>query len=858
MLKTLPSILTAPAQAASGALSGKTVRLDPVAGAGFARLMQQQADLRQTDQRLAQQRQASGRSPEPHPVAPAPPAQPAANRPATADTDADAKPISAAASPAPPTDHGDKPSEDGSPQGAPPRTATGQAAGSDDAGPSQAAGNAADSRSAASQAVNANLARARHAALAAWRPTAADGTAVRAGAMPSGRTLDDGEVTLDPIDTRSYGDPVPAPDSSLSGVAPRPAPTAALAADPTGPGPLAAAQPVVTGDGGSAIKAGAVDITAAGGTHAKSTAGWVAAQQRQRDPNGSTVAYQDSAVGAGSTAEDPDGASSRTLRPAASARSAANPGAADGQSSAAAWAARVTAEAAPTDAALLPAATAAGTATDPATDPGTAPSTATPATVTGAARNRTGAAEVATDRSTPHFDGGPDAADGNPAAPDASAIAAARSTPSQLGGASTTPGGDLAATTALRRSETRPDRSAADPAPSTPAEAVQTAAAAPQRPDAAPQAGVSAAPGAAVPAGTVLGQRVTPATAEAAHSPGAPAGSPETAALAAGHDTGAANGTAAARRTPGLPTEAAPAPTTDPAAPQVEGKAATASLPTPAQAASAAAVSGADIPGGPRRSTQGDRPATAVGDDGAPDTANLASADRDTRRLERPGSGAARLESLAQTGPMTTAANAAVSSSPQSAAGADAQAHANPGDISGTAPAVGGASTAQSTTAAGLANTPAAAAMVEARIAVPVDSPAFAPALGAQVSLFAQGGVQTARLQLNPAEMGPITVQIALDGNAARVDFQADRAATRDLIEASLPTLAGALQDAGLTLTGGGVFQQHPGRQPAPEHSPAAQAPRGLGRDTRPDSGAADPALASRRGTPRGLVDLVA
>ena len=55
MLKTLPSILTAPAQAASGALSGKTVRLDPVAGAGFARLMQQQADLRQTDQRLAQQ-----------------------------------------------------------------------------------------------------------------------------------------------------------------------------------------------------------------------------------------------------------------------------------------------------------------------------------------------------------------------------------------------------------------------------------------------------------------------------------------------------------------------------------------------------------------------------------------------------------------------------------------------------------------------------------------------------------------------------------------------------------------------------------------------------------------------------------
>ena len=78
MLKTLPSILTAPAQAATAALSGKTAHLDAAAGAGFARLMQQH-------------------------TAPAP-ARPAENRP-NPDT---ARPPSAAASPPPSTDDAGK------------------------------------------------------------------------------------------------------------------------------------------------------------------------------------------------------------------------------------------------------------------------------------------------------------------------------------------------------------------------------------------------------------------------------------------------------------------------------------------------------------------------------------------------------------------------------------------------------------------------------------------------------------------------------------------------------------------------------------------------------------------------------
>lgn len=95
----------------------------------------------------------------------------------------------------------------------------------------------------------------------------------------------------------------------------------------------------------------------------------------------------------------------------------------------------------------------------------------------------------------------------------------------------------------------------------------------------------------------------------------------------------------------------------------------------------------------------------------------------------------------------------------------------------------------------------------------------FAPAFGAQVALWVRDGVHEARLQLHPAELGPISVQIALDGAAAHIDFHAQHALTRQAIEASLPALASALREAGLTLAGGGVFDQAAGQ-------PGAQTPQ--------------------------------
>lgn len=147
----------------------------------------------------------------------------------------------------------------------------------------------------------------------------------------------------------------------------------------------------------------------------------------------------------------------------------------------------------------------------------------------------------------------------------------------------------------------------------------------------------------------------------------------------------------------------------------------------------------------------------------------------------------------------------------------------------------------------------------QAHVAAPVDSSGFAPALATQVRWFVQSGVQEARMTLNPAEMGPLAVSIRLDGTQARIDFTADVAATRGAIESSLPALAAALADSGLTLAGGGVFdgsaRQHGDGARRGEHGGAP------GHGTHERSERSAEALRSAGSPPprtRGLVDLVA
>ena len=153
------------------------------------------------------------------------------------------------------------------------------------------------------------------------------------------------------------------------------------------------------------------------------------------------------------------------------------------------------------------------------------------------------------------------------------------------------------------------------------------------------------------------------------------------------------------------------------------------------------------------------------------------------------------------------------------------------------------------------------AAPLAVNLPTPLASPEFAQALGVQLSMLATGGVQHAELQLNPAEMGPVSVQIVIDGTKAQVDFGADLAATRQALEAGLPELAGALRDAGFTLTGGGVSQHSGSRSGSQDEAPrdGRNSRHGDGTGRNADAGSlAAGAARQRRTVAAGGVDLYA
>jgi flagellar hook-length control protein FliK len=113
-----------------------------------------------------------------------------------------------------------------------------------------------------------------------------------------------------------------------------------------------------------------------------------------------------------------------------------------------------------------------------------------------------------------------------------------------------------------------------------------------------------------------------------------------------------------------------------------------------------------------------------------------------------------------------------------------------------------------------------ATSVLETAVSQDIRRPEFVPVFSARIATLVQEGVEQARVHLNPVEMGPVSLQLSMDGLQVRVDMTAEVAATRLVLEQALPTLAGALREAGFTLSGGGV-------------SPPAEAAHTSGQDTR-------------------------
>ena len=118
---------------------------------------------------------------------------------------------------------------------------------------------------------------------------------------------------------------------------------------------------------------------------------------------------------------------------------------------------------------------------------------------------------------------------------------------------------------------------------------------------------------------------------------------------------------------------------------------------------------------------------------------------------------------------------------------------------------------------AGKTTEASATAQTSATLAPAVNSPEFPQALADRVGMWVnavgEDGTMSAELHLNPAEMGPISVKISLDGQSAQVDFAAANLETRRAIEASLQMLSASLDEAGLKLGGSGVSDQSPQQQ---------------------------------------------
>ncbi len=107
----------------------------------------------------------------------------------------------------------------------------------------------------------------------------------------------------------------------------------------------------------------------------------------------------------------------------------------------------------------------------------------------------------------------------------------------------------------------------------------------------------------------------------------------------------------------------------------------------------------------------------------------------------------------------------------------------------------------------------APAVVAESRVETPFGHPDFADEMVAHVAQHAslsRHGLREVTLHLNPVEMGPVSVRIAIEGSVASVDFAATQAATRQQLEQSLPALAAALGEDGLSLGSSSVGETAP------------------------------------------------
>jgi flagellar hook-length control protein FliK len=122
---------------------------------------------------------------------------------------------------------------------------------------------------------------------------------------------------------------------------------------------------------------------------------------------------------------------------------------------------------------------------------------------------------------------------------------------------------------------------------------------------------------------------------------------------------------------------------------------------------------------------------------------------------------------------------------------------------------------------------------------------------------MANGNVRALEIRLNPAELGPLQVHIAMNDKHIEVTFNVSNALTREAIENSLPRLKDMLAEEGMSLAGASVDDQDGANRAADGGQKKASHIEVHDEDGAPESQELPPESAPARG-PKGLVDTFA
>ena len=95
-----------------------------------------------------------------------------------------------------------------------------------------------------------------------------------------------------------------------------------------------------------------------------------------------------------------------------------------------------------------------------------------------------------------------------------------------------------------------------------------------------------------------------------------------------------------------------------------------------------------------------------------------------------------------------------------------------------------------------------------AKVQVPVGQQGWDKAVGQQLALFVSQDVSAAKLRLNPQHLGPMEMQINVDGDKANVSFLSQHTVVREALESSVPRLREMLAESGLNLVNVNISQQ--------------------------------------------------